>query len=233
MSLRMFGSSRPVVIDRYGSRRSRRVPRWLLLLLLGIAIGAGGVVWIQESYLPPRLSAAESVRLRGDYAQADAERVQLKKDLAQTTQRLDTALADAKGGAAELAAGRQTVERLRANLAFVAEALPPDPRGGTVEVRAGRFVAAPGKLDYDLLLYRDKAGSKPLTGVVQFVLSGESSRGGPGTVTSKPLPVSVGQHEGLSGSLALPEGFRPRQATINVLDRPDGRSLGMRVMYVR
>jgi multidrug efflux pump subunit AcrA (membrane-fusion protein) len=229
----MFGSSRPVVIDRYGSRRSRRVPRWLLLLLFGIAVGAGGVVWIQENYLPPRLSAGETAQLRSDYTQADAERNQLKKDLAEATTRLDAALTDGKSGAGELAASRQTVERLRANLAFVADALPPDPRGGTVEVRAGRFVAAPGKLDYDVLLYRDKAGGKPLGGVVQFVLSGESSRGGPTTVAIKPLPVSIGQHEGLTGSLPLPEGFRPRQATINVLDRPDGRSLGMRVMYVK
>jgi multidrug efflux pump subunit AcrA (membrane-fusion protein) len=229
----MFGSSRPVVIDRYGSRRSRRVPRWLLLLLFGIAVGAGGVVWIQENYLPPRLSAGETAQLRSDYTQADAERNKLKKDLAEATTRLDAALTDGKSGAGELAASRQTVERLRANLAFVADALPPAPRGGTVEVRAGRFVAAPGKLDYDVLLYRDKAGGKPLGGVVQFVLSGESSRGGPTTVAIKPLPVSIGQHEGLTGSLPLPEGFRPRQATINVLDRPDGRSLGMRVMYVK
>lgn len=229
----MFGSSRPVVIDRYGSRRSRRVPRWLLLLLFGIAVGAGGLFWIQETYLPPRLSAGETAQLRQDYAQADAERVQLKKDLAETSKRLDTALAEGKSGAGDLAAARQTVERLRANLAFVAEALPPDPRGGTVEVRAARFAAAQGKLDYDVLLYREKAGGKPLAGVVQFVLSGESGGGGPTTVAIKPLPVSMGQHEGLSGSVALPEGFRPRQATINVLDRPDGRSLGMRVMYVK
>lgn len=229
----MFGPSRPVVIDRYGSRRSRRVPRWLLLLLFGIAAGAGGVVWIQENYLPPRLSAAETAQLRQDYTQADGERNQLRKDLAEATKRLDAALAEGKTGADDLAASRQAVERLRANLAFVAEALPPDPRGGTVEVRAGRFVATPGKLDYDVLLYRERAGGKPLAGVVQFVLSGESSRGGPTTVAIKPLPVSIGQHEGLTGSLPLPDGFRPRQATINVLDRPDGRALGMRVMYVK
>lgn len=229
----MFGQSRPVVIDRYGSRRTRRVPRWLVLLLFGIAAGAGGVVWVQENYLPPRLSAAETAQLRQDYAQADGERNQLKKDLAEATKRLDAALAEGKTGADDLSASRQTVERLRETLAFVAEALPPDPRGGAVEVRAGRFVAAPGKLDYDVLLYRERAGGKPLAGVVQFVLSGESSRGGPTTVAIKPLPVSVGQHEGLTGSVALPDGFRPRQATINVLDRPDGRSLGMRVMYVK
>ncbi|NWG76139.1 MAG: hypothetical protein HXY24_16325, partial [Rubrivivax sp.] len=35
------------------------------------------------------------------------------------------------------------------------------------------------------------------------------------------------------GTQALPEGFRASQATISVLDRPEGRQLGMRVLYVR
>ena len=45
----MLGSSKPVVFDPYGGRRKRRgVPRWLVLLLLGIAAGAGGVIYVQE-----------------------------------------------------------------------------------------------------------------------------------------------------------------------------------------
>jgi len=30
----------------------------------------------------------------------------------------------------------------------------------------------------------------------------------------------------------LPQGFRPQQATVQVLDKPGGKLLGMRVMYV-
>ena len=44
-------------------------PRWLVLLIGGIAVGAAGVVLVQERYLPPRrLSAAEADLL----AQLDA-----------------------------------------------------------------------------------------------------------------------------------------------------------------
>jgi hypothetical protein len=229
----MFGQSRPVVLESYGRRRPRRVPRWLLLLASGIAIGAGGVVFVQERYLPARLSADATVQLRQSFEQADSERSRLKSDLDETTKRLDAALAENKAGAGELSASRQTTERLRDSLAFVAEALPPDPRGGAVEVRAARFTLAGGKLLYDVLLYRERPGAKPLTGVVQFVLAGESARGGTATVSTKPVAVSVGRHESLGGNLALPDGFRPRQATINVLDRPDGKLLGMRVLYVK
>ena len=229
----MFGQSRPVVLESYGRRRSRRVPRWLLLLVSGIAIGAGGVVFVQERYLPPRLSADETVQLRQSFEQADSERARLRNDLAETSKRLDAALAENKNGAGELSASRQTTERLRESLDFVAETLPPDPRGGTVEVRAARFTLAGGKLAYDVLLYRERPGGKPLTGVVQFVLAGESARGSTSTVSTKPVAVSVGHHESLGGSLVLPDGFKPRQATVNVLDRVDGKLLGMRVIYVK
>lgn len=230
----MFGQSKPVVLERYGRRHSRlRVPRWLILLLLGVATGAGGLVYLQENHLPKRLSAQASVELRQAFEQADAERARLKIDLADATKRLDAALSEAKTATTELAASRQTVERLRTGLDFVAAALPPDPRGGSVEVRAARFNAQGARLNYDVLLYREGSAARPLNGVVQFVLAGDSASGSAATVTTKPMAVSVGRHEAVGGSLALPDGFRPKQATINVLDRAEGNLLGRRIMYVK
>ena len=131
---------KPVAFDPYGRRRSRwRLPRWLVLLLVGIAIGAGGVVLIQERYLPPRLSASASTALRASFEKAEAERLRLQGALADTTKQLEAAVADKKGLADELGASRDTAERLRKDVAAVVASLPPDPRGGTVEVRAGRF----------------------------------------------------------------------------------------------
>lgn len=229
----MFGRNKPVYIDSWGSRRKRRVPRWLILLVLGILIGVGGVLFVQEKYLPPRLSAAETTKLRADYAQADADRQRLQAELGTTTQALGASSGESKSLAAELAQSKQTIERLREGLAFVAEALPPDPRGGQVEVRAARFSApAAGKLVYDVLLYRDKA-TKPISAVLQFVVAGESATGAATTFTTKPMTVSVARHDSFGGEVVLPAGFRPRQATVNVLDRPEGRLLGMRVLYVK
>jgi hypothetical protein len=229
----MFGRSKPVYIDSWGSRKKRRVPRWLVLLLLGIAIGVGGVLLVQERYMPPRLSFAETTQLRADYAHAESERQRLQHELDATTRQLGATSGESKSLAGELAASRQTIDRLREGLAFVAEALPPDPRGGAVEVRAARFANAGGKLAYDVLLYRDRAGGKPISAVLQFVVAGDSAKGTPATVTSKPLPVTVNKHDSFGGDLPLPEGFRPRQATVNVLDRPEGKLLGMRVLYVK
>src|SRR6059058_3072091 len=82
LPLLMFASSKPVVLS-YGARRQRvRPPRWLMLLLAGMAVGAASLWLIQERYLPPRLSASETVHLRADFEQADAERQHLRSELA-------------------------------------------------------------------------------------------------------------------------------------------------------
>jgi hypothetical protein len=230
----MFGRSKPIVLEPYGHRRSRgRVPRWLWLLIGGTVLGAGGVITVQERYLPPRLTASASAALRTSYEQADRERQRLTQDLGNTQRQLAAALAEKKAAVDESAAGRDAVERLRADLAAVVASLPADPRGGTVEVRAARLTAKSGMLSYDVVLTRERVGAKPQPGVLQLVVAGESGRGAPATVSLKSVALAAGSHEVVRGSQPLPDGFRPRQTTIQVLDRPGGQSLGMRILPVK
>lgn len=232
--LAVFSSSRPVLFDPRGSRRAhRRVPRWLLLLLGGTIAGAAAVITVQQRYLPPRLSAAESAALRQAFDQADGERQQLKVELARVQQRLQQAAAEKGSLGDALASSRATAERLREDLVSVLESLPPDPRGGSVEVRAGQFNARDGALDYQVVLTRDGSARKPLAGVLQLTVAGESARGAPATLALQPIALSLGSHEVMRGSLQLPEGFKPRQTTVQVLDRTAGKALGMRVLLVR
>lgn len=232
----MFGSAKPVVLERYGHRRSRwRPPRWLVLLLLGVAAGAASVIVAQERYLPPRLSAGESAQLRGDLDTAQADRTRLSRALDDTTARLNAALAEKKTLTDDLSATRARVDRLRDDLAVAVAGLPPDPRGGTVAVRAGRFGTRAGALTYELVLTRDRVGGPPLNGALAFTVEGDG--GAPqlgGTVSLKPIALSVSAHEVARGSVALPEGFRPRQVTIRVLaGAGSGNVLGMRVLPVK
>jgi hypothetical protein len=230
----VFARSKQVVFDSYGGRRSRsRLPRWLVLLLVGIVLGVAAVVLVQERYLPPRLSAAESARLQSAFEQADDERKRLRAELGEARQRLELALAKSNALAEEVATGRTATARLRDDLATVVASLPPDPRGGQVEVRAAQFVAKGGMLSYDIVLLRDGSPSKPVPGTLRFVVTGESSRGTPDTVTLKPISLALGSHEVVRGTTALPEGFRPQQATVQVLDRDAGKALGMRVLRVK
>lgn len=225
---------KPVTFDPYGRRRSRwRMPRWLLLLLVGIALGAGGLYFVQERYLPPRLSAGASIELRSAYETADAARVRLSAELARANQQLAQVTADKKQLGDELAGSRSSVESLRADLGAIVATLPPDPRGGTVEIRAARFDAEGRELAYDLLLTRARAaaGGKPLGAALQLTVAGDAA-GAAKTFTAPAETVSIGAQQVLRGKVTLPEGFKPRQVTVQVLDRAGGRSLGMRVLLV-
>ena len=229
----MFGRSRrPLRYDSFGGRRTRwRPPRWLVLLVAGVTIGAAGIVLVQERYLPPRLSADASTKLTSAFALADADRQRLEGELARTTQKLTTALADSNGLRDALAASRTATEQLRDDLGAVVATLPPDPRGGSVAVRAAQFAIKSGALVYDVVLTRERA-AKPIAGVMQLVVAGNSARGTDTAVALKPIALALGSHQVVRGSLPLPEGFKPRQATVQVLDRIGGRSLGMRVILV-
>ncbi len=229
----MFGRSKPVVIS-YGRRRTGpRVPRWLVLLLLGVAAGAGGLWLAQEKWLPPRLSADASRELRAGFEQADAERKSLAAQLAATTRELQSAQATLQRQTQELAAPRAEAQKLRQDMDALIAALPPDPRGGTVQVRAGRFAAQGGALAYDLVLTRDaRTAAAPLAANLQLNVLGLTSRGAETTVALKPVSISIGAHALVRGSLPLPDGVRPRQVTVQVLDAPSGKSLGMRIMLV-
>ncbi|HSW04718.1 hypothetical protein [Aquabacterium sp.] len=229
----MFGSRKAIVFDPYRGRRRRSVPTWLLLLVLGIALGIAAVVTVQHKLLPPRLSADDSQALRESFAKADAERERLLHERDRLQQQLDKTNAEARQRDTALGAAQSAAERARAGLVALLAILPPDPRAAqnAVEVRIGRFTARRGSLDYEVVLTRRKA-AKPLAGVMQIVVAGVSAGGKPTTLTMEPVILSVEGHEILSGSMRLPDDFTPRRTTVQVLDRPAGRSLGMRVLNV-
>ena len=227
----MFGRSKPVVFDPYGRRGSRwRLPRWLMLLLGGVIAGAAGVLFVQQRYLPPRLSIEESTSLRQAYQQAVAERARLAAELEQTAGRLRTALAEGQTLQAELAAAKTLTDDLRADLGFAIDALPPDPREGQVAVRSARFEVDKGLLSYRVALSRPATGRATIAGVMQLVVAGASPDGGERTVALQPVKLDIGRYEVLRGQVPLPAGFQPRQATIKMLDGSASRQLGMRVL---
>lgn len=230
----MLSKFKPVAFDAYGRRRPRRrVPGWLWLLLIGIASGALGVIYVQERHLPPRLSSGEAARLMQSLAQTEAERERLSRELALTAGQLESALGEKKALTDDLAASRDTIAGLRADVAALVAALPPDPRGGEVAVRAARFAAADGQLSYDIILTRDGGGQRPINGVMQLVVAGDTARGSAATIDLQPVALTLGSHGSLRGRQPLPQGFTPRQTTVRVLDRPGGRLLGQRVLLVR
>lgn len=204
-----------------------------MLLVAGVAVGAAAIVVVQERWLPPRLSAEASGRLRASYEQANADRARLGSELDDSRRRLQDTTAERDALARELAAARAANAELQADVNAILDALPPDPRSGVVAVRAARFEQDGHALAYAVVLSRDHAGAKPLGGVMQLLVDGAAASGPERRVALEPVPVSVGRYDSVRGKAPLPEGFRPRQTTVQVLDRVGGRLLGMRIMSLR
>lgn len=232
----MFGRSKPVVFEPHGYRRgrSRRIPRWLLLLVLGILIGAGGLLYVQEEYGPERLSVGAAEELRRDLTHTESERQRLQDELASTSQKLETALAESRTLTSQLEESRSSVRTLGKDIDLFIQALPPDPRGGPTEIRAARFVVDGSKLSYHVVVTRSGQDARPYKGVMQFVVAG--NRGGSSTethVTLDPVDVSIGAYAHLRGTVSLPEGFTPRETTVRIMDSVGGATRAMRILYVR
>jgi hypothetical protein len=209
------------------------VPPGLLLLGAGYSPAAAGGLFVQNQVMAPRLSSAESTRLQASYAQADAERTRLQQALTETQRKLDTTLAERQRLQQEAQDNRQSVTRLREEIGALVAALPPDPRGGAVQVRSAKFAATGGRLHYDVMLSRSGAASAPLNAVMQLVVAGTTGKGPETRVKLEPVALQMSAFENLKGGLPLPEGFDPRQATVNVLDASQAKLLGMRVMAVK
>jgi hypothetical protein len=228
----MFGRSKPTVfkpVPYQRQRQPRRVPRWLLLLLLGIAGGAGGLWYAQENYLPPRLSLPETLKLRGDLQSTTDERDKLREELKQVSAKLSLSEAQSKKAQTDFANSQQTTDKLQKNVSQLLASLPPDPRGGPIGIRAGSFSPGGGQLSYNIIFTRTTKTGDAFRGVAQLVVTGKRGSGRDEVLTLNPLPMALDSFEQLSGALPLPDGFAPKEVMVKVLKGPGGDLMAMRV----
>lgn len=92
----MFGEPRRQVFKPsiyQPGRRNRRLPRWLVLLGIGVAAGAGGVVFLQTNYGPPHLSTEQSEQVRSELNAATLERQRLQAQIDDLQRQLEASRA--------------------------------------------------------------------------------------------------------------------------------------------
>ena len=231
----MFGSSKRQAFrpTAYGSSRRRRgIPRWLVLMLTGIVLGAGGLLFLQKSYGPTRLTVEQSEQLHYDLNSANMDKQRLQTQLNQHVQELKEANSRIQSQDAELQRRQAEIDKLGSDLALFTETAPPDPRGTSPGIRSVSFNYGDGQLDYHILVMQDTDKAEPYSGEVTLTAAGRYSNGRNGNVELEPFPVSLERYTHLQGTLEVPEGFTPREITIQI--RPDGseRVSAMRVIRV-
>lgn len=232
----MLGSSKRRVFQptAYGPsrRRHRRFPRWLMLMLTGIVLGAGGLLFLQTSYGPQRLTVEQSEQLNFDLNSANLEKQRLQSQLNQQSHQLKETQAKLEEQANQLQRMQASVAPLQEDIRRFAQAMPPDPRGTSPGIRAASFRHADGNLQYQLLIMQDDPKAKPFEGQAEFVVAGRYPNGRTANIELEGFPLSVDYYAHLDGSLELPASFIPRQVTIKVLQGDTRRQVATRILNV-
>lgn len=230
----MFGSSRRQAFrpTAYGSSRRRGIPRWLVLILTGIVLGAGGLLFLQKSYGPTRLTVEQSEQLHYDLNSANLDRQRLQSQLNQHVQELKEANARIQSQEARLKELQAEVDKLNSDIALFVATAPDDPRGTSPGIRAVNLSYANGQLDYHMLVMQDADKARPFTGEVVLTAAGRYSNGRSGHEQLTPFPISLERYAHLQGTLEVPDGFTPREVTIQIRAQGSDRVVAMRVIRV-
>lgn len=214
----MFGSRNRHVFKptAYGTQRQRRIPRWLVLMVSGVILGAGGLLFLQKSYGPTRLTTEQSEQLQYDLNSTNIEKQRLQSELGQQGRQLETTTAQLTQKTQELAAATEKLDTIDLDIDRFAAALPPDPRGTSPGIRAADFRNVDGNLDYLIIVIHDKDKNETFKGTVELVASGRYSNGKAGHVDLPPFDIKFKHYAHVDGKLPLPDHFTAQQITIKI-----------------
>ena len=230
----MFGKSQRAVFKPsvyQPGQRTRRMPRWLVLLLVGIGLRRRRA-FLQTNYGPQRLTVEQSEQLHSELSAANLERQRLQSQLEETTQQRDANKTGHEKLTSDLAEARSKIDALNKELVLFQDAMPPDPRGGNLGIRSATFKRAPGLLDFQVLVMREERQGAPFKGTLTFSIDGSYPNGRVATITPEGPTLSVDRYDYALGQLKLPEGFTPKVVVLRVMDGAQ-KQQAMRIYYVR
>ncbi len=232
-----FGPNRPTFKPTpYGyTRRSRGIPRWLLLLITGVVLGAGGVLFLQRSYGPQRLTVEQSEQLRMDLNTASLENQRLSNESKTLHQDLKQAQETQKDENTRVEQLRKHATDMESGVASLIAAIPPDPRGTSPGIRYTDMSVRPDGLHYQVLLIQEPAKGQTdianLKGNVKLIGIGSYPNGNTAYVDLGTQNLDMGRYIVVQGQAELPKGYRLRQVTVQVL--ADGSDKIMSTRTVR
>lgn len=231
----MLGSKRPVFKPTaYGhTRRKRRIPRWLVLMITGMVLGAGGLLFIQKSYGPPMLTVEQSQLLHDELNSAKAENQRLLSQITLAERERDDSLTQVDSIKDRLERHDSIVSGLEQDIQLFANAMQADPRGTSPGIRAAELVNAEGQLEYTILLMQDKDDAPEFKGTMSFNVMGRYPNGRTGYIDLDPIDIKLGRYLHAQGSVDLPSGMTARQVTIQVYPEGSQRAAAMRIINAR
>lgn len=231
----MLGSKRPVFKPTaYGhGRRKRRIPRWLVLMITGMVLGAGGLLFIQKSYGPPKLTVEQSQNLHDEINSVKAESQRLQSQITLAERERTESLAKVESIQGSLENHDSIVNALKNDITLFADAMPADPRNTSPGIRAATLKNDEGKLGYTVLLMQDGEDTPMFKGTMNFNVMGRYPNGRNGYIDLDPIEVEFGRYEHAQGSVELPSSMVARQVTIQIFPEGSQREAARRIINVQ
>jgi hypothetical protein len=223
----------------HSHRNSRGLPRWLILLVLGMLLGSGGVILLQASYGPKRLTVLESEKLTSDYTS-----LLVRDQTQQNTILTLTAQLKSSQGASEQAMQiaqseiltlKQQVEPAEQSLKIFKRVLAASMRFEPVGIAGDQFTQSKQKtaLNYELLLLQATDAKSDFNGTADITFEGTYPNGRAGAIKTSALPLKIASYQLVQGSLEFPPGFIATKGTIRVYKPDSNRALGWRTFNVQ
>lgn len=237
----LFGRSRRQVFkpSPYDTRRrGRRLPRWFILLVVGILLGSGGTLILQTSYGPKRLTVLESQKLTDDLATLTLERQQLQADLTEVRRQLEAGKSGAQKTIDQLQAEiRQLNERmqpLRDEVGLFTKALTAGVKFDPIGITGASFEQAAGsdKLQYQVVLVQEDDQQPAYEGRIEVTFEGRYPNGRAGSVKALVVPFTLKHYEHLNGSIEMPNALQAARATLRVYQADGKKALSYRTYQV-
>lgn len=237
----IFGGSRRQVFkpSPYDTRRrSKGLPRWFILLALGILFGAGGVLILQASYGPKRLTVLESQKLTDDLAAVSLERQQLQSSLNEIERTLNSEREQFKNEVGklkqEISSLTTRLKPLREEVSMFTNAITAGLKFDPIGIAGASFEQTSGDqpLSYHILLVQEDENKPQYAGRIEVTFEGRYPNGRAGAVKALVVPFNLGHYEHLTGSVEMPNGFRASRATLRVYEADGQRALSYRTYSV-
>lgn len=237
----LFGRSRRQVFkpSPYDTRRrGRKLPRWFILLVVGILIGSGGTLILQASYGPKRLTVLESQRLTDDLAAVSLERQQLQGDLTELQRQLETGKTSAEQTIAELRTQirelNDRMQPLRNEVELFTKALTAGVKFDPIGITGASFEQAAGsdKLQYQVVLVQEDDQQPAYEGRIEVTFEGRYPNGRAGSVKALVLPFTLKHYQHLAGEIEIPNSLQATRATLRVYQAEGNRALSYRTYQV-
>ena len=216
----------------------RRLPSWLILLLLGILLGAGGVLMLQSSYGPKRLTTVDSQKLTDELNSATLERQRIQTKLDEQTRLLERAREETdkliKPLKDELAAATALIDPLKEQLSAFIQTLPFDARFGPIGISTANFFQEKAgiKLTYLIWLLQEKADRPVVNGQLEISFEGGYLDGRNETITLPRQNFKLGHYLHITGQTEVPRGFTARKTNVRLFDTDGKRQITWRVFPV-